>query len=182
MKSQTIRNVRASAAIKLPGKELKKVEIASNDDEAVMMFWRHFRSFRIQTSAQEQDRQDDPANPALEDPNFSIKNVFVRTSRHSSCQKTALKCSESYISGYRAESRSTEKSEEGGIINSPTWLLFGKSRRAMMKFLDILIFGAVASAQNINGGGSSNFTNVGTNMTSNATYSNPIMTLNVGDP
>lgn len=51
-----------------------------------------------------------------------------------------------------------------------------------MKVLNLLVFGAVASAQNINNGGSENFTNVGTVMGSNATYYNPIMTLNVGDP
>ncbi|KAE8441027.1 hypothetical protein EG329_006091 [Mollisiaceae sp. DMI_Dod_QoI] len=51
-----------------------------------------------------------------------------------------------------------------------------------MRLLNLLVVATVAAAQNINNGGSSDFTNVGTNMTSNATYSNPIMTLNVGDP
>lgn len=41
-----------------------------------------------------------------------------------------------------------------------------------------------ALAQNIGTGPSTGFngTNIGTNTTTNATYSNPIMTLNVGDP
>jgi hypothetical protein len=56
----------------------------------------------------------------------------------------------------------------------------------IMKLLTAFVIAAVdvAFAQNIGAGSGTgyNASVVGTNMTTNATYSNPIMTLNAGDP
>lgn len=73
-------------------------------------------------------------------------------------------------------------------INNGKVVTLPKHEANLSEIMGLTLFFAVALAgtslaQNINSGPSTGYNGtVGTNTTTNATYSNPIMTLNVGDP